>query len=425
MMNMQNMTAQAQNQENLAPLPRITVHAFCETPEAAQLMQTVANDRRMARTDVHIFGGGIPGAVQAYAQAMTPELLVVESQKEANGLFADLMALAAVCSPQTRVVVIGHHNDIQLYRRLIAEGVSDYLVMPLAPVQVINSFANIFMASEHKALGKVVTFIGARGGSGSSTIAHNVAWHLSQDFEKNTVVVDMDLAFGTAALDYNVHATQGILDALSSQDRIDPVFIDRLLTKCAEHLMLLASPASIERVIDVRNETLEILLDTLRGSTPWTVLDLPSDWETWTRTAFIQADSIVITATPDLVSLRNVKSMLDVAKGLRPNDEPPLVVMNQVGQHKRPEIPVEDFCEALSIKPAAVIDYDPEHFGAALNESKMLAEIAPSSRAAQAVRSLAGRILGQESPEKEDKGSALSRILGNITQMLPFGNRKG
>jgi pilus assembly protein CpaE len=425
MMNMQNMTAAARKEENLAPLPRITVHAFCETQEFMGLMQSVAADRRMARAHVQVFPGGIPAAVQAYAQTMTPELLVLESLKDANALFADLMALAPVCSPHTKVVVVGHQNDIQLYRRLIAEGVSDYLVMPLTTGQVLNSFANIFAGSEQNALGHVVAFIGARGGAGSSVIAHNVAWHLAKEYEKNTVVVDLDIAFGTAALDYNVHATQSIIDALSSTDRIDPVFVDRLLTKCAEHLMLLASPASVEQVIDIRSETLEILLDTLRGSTPWTVLDLPSDWEPWTKTAFIQADAIIITATPDLVSLRNVKTMLDAAKSLRPNDEPPMVVMNQVGQQKRPEIPVDDFCEALSISPAAVIEFDPENFGTALNESKMLAEIAPGSKAAQAMRSIARRLLGEEVETKKASASPISRIFENIGRMFSFGSKKG
>ncbi|HHN73016.1 MAG TPA: CtpF protein, partial [Thermopetrobacter sp.] len=116
---MHSMPAMPNGGDNVAPLPRITVHAFCETQETASVMQAVAADRRMSRATMHVYTGGIPAAVQAYAQAVTPELVIVESARTGDELMAELASLAQVCAPHTRVIVIGHQNDIQLYRRLI------------------------------------------------------------------------------------------------------------------------------------------------------------------------------------------------------------------------------------------------------------------------------------------------------------------
>ena len=84
-------------------------------------------------------------------------------------------------------------------------------------------------------------------------------------------------------------------------------------------------------------------------------------------------------ATPDLASLRNAKSMIEVIRHNRPNDAPPRLVLNQVGQPKRPEIPAKDFAETLGVEPAAVVNFDPLLFGQAANNGQMLIELQPNA----------------------------------------------
>ncbi len=414
---------------NVPPLPHITIHAFCETDKGVALMQSTFADRHFARTSAQVFTGGIQGAVQAYAQAITPELLIVESTKDSQTLLAELQALAQVCAPQTKVIVIGHHNDIHLYRTLIAQGVSDYLVMPLRPQELLIAISNIFTAnSEAAPIGRLVAFIGARGGAGSSAIAHNVAWFLAEQYGKNTVVADLDLAYGTAGLDFDKDPAQGIVDALMASDRIDPVLIDRLLAKCSEHLMLLASPASVDKVIDIQGETLSILLDTLRAIAPFTILDLPSDWESWTRNALIGADDVIITATPDLVSVRNVKSMLDMLKQLRPNDDKPGLILNKVKQTKKGdlEISMQEFAEAFDIEPLGTISFQPEVFNGALNEGMLVAQYDPKSEATKVFDHLARRLLGHNLEEDQVNGSNKHKgIFTSLREMLNKIGKKG
>jgi len=123
-----------------------------------------------------------------------------------------------VCDAGTRVVVIGRLNDVLLYRELIRRGVSDYLIAPVGTIDVVRSVCGLFSSPDAKPVGRVVAIIGAKGGVGASTIAHNLPWAVARDLKLDTVVTDLDLAFGTAGLDYNQDPPQGIADAVFSPD---------------------------------------------------------------------------------------------------------------------------------------------------------------------------------------------------------------
>jgi pilus assembly protein CpaE len=165
----------------------------------------------------------------------------------------------------------------------------------------------------------------------------------------NTVLVDLDLAFGTAGLDFNQDPLHGIADALSQPDRLDPVLMERMMARCGDHLSLFAAPASLERDYDISAETFEEVAHKIRASTPYVVLDLPHAWTPWKRRMLTTSDDVVIVAEPDLASLRNAKNIVDLVRAARPNDAPPRVVLNKVGVPGRPEIPPKDFGEALGL----------------------------------------------------------------------------
>src|SRR4029079_3436292 len=185
-------------------------------------------------------------------------------------------------------------------------------------------------------------------------------------------------------------------DALGQPDRIDQTLLDRLLTKCGDKLSLLASPGAIARDFHIEGSAGEIILNTVRNSVPCVVVDVPNMWAPWIKYTLLHADEVVITATPELASLRNTKNLVDLLKQGRPNDQPPRLVMNQVGIPKRPEIPVADFAKALSLEPSLSISYDAQTFGAASSNGKMLEEISAKAKVADSVAILAQMLLGQE-----------------------------
>src|SRR5262245_45445707 len=115
-------------EQHIAPIPRISIQAFCESPETTAAMQSSSEDRRMSKAHLKTQMGGVAAAVEAYRTAPTPNVIIIESQSRGDDLLSGLDTLAEVCDAGTRVIVVGKHNDIVLYRELVRRGVSDYLM---------------------------------------------------------------------------------------------------------------------------------------------------------------------------------------------------------------------------------------------------------------------------------------------------------
>lgn len=399
-------------EDHIAPAPRVSVQAFCETVETAAAVQSAGEDRRLGKAHLKVQMGGMAAATEAYRSAPTPNVIVLEADGRSD-ILASLDQLASVCDPGTRVIVIGRVNDVALYRELVRRGVSDYVIAPVGTIDVVRSICNLFSAPEAKAVGRIVAVVGAKGGVGASTIAHNVAWAIARDLAMDSVVADLDLAFGTAGLDYNQDPPQGIADAVFSPDRVDTAFIDRLLSKCTDHLSLLAAPATLERVYDFGVDAFDAIFDTLRASIPCVVLDVPHQWSGWTRRALVNADDILIVAAPDLANLRNTKNIFDLLKAARPNDRSPLYCLNQVGVPKRPEINAAEFAKAIESEPIVSIPFDPQMFGSAANNGQMIAEVSANHRSTEMFLQIAQRLTGR-SESKRPRGSFLSPLIGKL-----------
>src|ERR1700729_1920109 len=400
----------AGREENIAPASRVSVQAFCETVETAAAIQSAGEDRRMAKAHLRIQMGGLVAAIEAYQSSPTPNVIILESENRDTDILNGLDQLAPVCDAATRVVIIGRMNDVMLYRELVRRGVSDYLISPVSVLQVVRAICGLFSAPDAKPVGRIVAVVGAKGGVGASTIAHNIGFSIAHDLKLDAVVTDLDLAFGTAGLDFNQDPQQGIAEAVFSPDRIDNAFIDRLLSKCTDHLSLLAAPATLDHVYDFGADAFESIFDSLRATVPSVVLDVPHLWSGWTRQTLVGADDILIVAAPDLANLRNTKNLYDFLKAARPNDQRPLYCLNQVGVPKRPEIKAADFAKALDDDPIAVIPFEPQLFGSAANNGQMIAEISANHRTAELLRQLAQKLTGRTEPKRKSSSLLSPRI---------------
>ena len=390
--------------EHIAPAPRVSVQAFCEAVETAAAVQGAGEDRRLHRAHLKIQMGGIAAAIEAYKASPTPNVIVIETENRGDQILTGLDALAEVCDEGTRVIVIGRLNDVVLYRELVRRGVNEYLITPIGTIDVVRAICGLFSAPDAKPVGRVIAVVGAKGGVGASCVAHNLAWAVAREAQLDTVVVDLDLGFGTAGLDYNRDPPQGVADAVFSPDRIDTAFIDRLLSKCTDHLGLLAAPATLERVYDFAAEAFDPIVDSLRSTVPCIVLDVPHQWSGWTKKMLIASDDILVVASPDLANLRNTKNLLDLLKAARPNDRRPRYCLNQVGIAKRPEIKPADFAKALEDQPAAVIPFEPQLFGTAANNGQMIAELSSSHKVAETFRQLAQTLTGRTDSKSGHSG---------------------
>src|SRR6201991_3921388 len=395
----------------ISPAPRVSVQMFCVNEATATTARAAAEDRRLAKVHLSVHMGGIAAAIDAYHTAPTPNVIMLETEGHSD-ILAGLDDLAGVCDPGTRVIVIGTATDITPYRELVRRGVNDYVIGPVEVLDVVRSICSLFSASEAVTVGRMIAVVGAKGGVGASTVAHNIAWHMGRDVALDSVVIDLDLAFGTASLDYNQDPVQGIANAVFSPERLDSSFMERLLAKCTDNLSLLAAPAALDQVYDFGADAFDAIFDTLRMTTPCIVLDVPHQWTAWTRRALVGADDILIVAEPDLANMRNTKNMMSMLKSSRPNDRPPLYCINQVGMAKRPEIELRDFAKTIESQPIATIPFDSRTFGEAANNGQMIVEVAAKHRAARMFLQMARRLTGRNEPKKKD--SFLSPIISKL-----------
>lgn len=395
------------------PVPRISIQAFCETQEVASVVQAAISDRRMNKAHVKLHMGGAPAAVEAYRSAPTPNLIVLEATHDRNALVGHLDDLSEFCDAGTKVIICGKVNDIVLYRQLIMRGVSEYLVAPFDVMEFVQAVSNLYTAPGANPVGRVVAVIGAKGGVGSSTVAHNVAWSIASGLDTSTIIADLDLGFGTAGLDYNQDPPQGISEAVFAPDRVDANLVDRLLSKCSDNLSLLAAPATLDRLYDFPETAFDSVIDVVRASTPCIILDLPHAWTAWTRRMLVGADEVMIVAAPDLANLRNAKNILDNIRSARPNDHQPKLILNGVGLLKRPEIAIADFTKTVELEPLAVIPHDAKLFGAAANNGQMIAEIDANSKVAEIFGDLA-RVISGKGEIRKAKRSLFEPLMARL-----------
>jgi len=388
------------------PVPRISIHAFCEFPDTGAALQRAGGDRRLSKAHLQVQLGGVNAAIEHYNGQITPNLLIVETKLNGTDALNELDRLAEVCDPATKVVVVGRVNDVELYRELMRRGASEYLVAPLEPLQLIEVISGLYLDPGASPIGRVIAVVGARGGAGSSTLSHNIGWCIAEELHINTTIVDLDLPFGTVGLDFNDEASQGVSDALNAPERLDDVLLDRLLLKRGDHLSLFTAPAALERDYDAVPESYEAVIDAVRQTTPCVILDLPHGWQPWIKATLLAADDVVIVATPDLTSLRNAKNIIELVKNARPNDTPPRLVINQVGMPKRPEIPSKDFAETMGIDPSAIIAFEPALFGQAANNGQMMIELAPKAPVSESVRRLCRLLTGRTMQGAAGRSSA-------------------
>jgi pilus assembly protein CpaE len=393
-------------------IPRITIQAFCEHSQTAQLVESAIHDRRMSKVALTTHNGGIDGAVETYKSNPTPNLIIVETTLSPGEIPLALERLAEVCDASTRLIVLGHVNDVQLYRELIRSGVSEYVVLPTSAQSIVTAITDLFASAGAAPIGRTVGFVAAKGGAGSSTIAHNVAWAIAQTLRQDSLILDMDLAFGTAGLNFNQDPPHGLADAVLANQKMDQVMLDRLMSKAANHINLLTAPVTLDRTYDFEEREFEQILEMSQTTMPVVVLDIPHAWNAWIRHTLATIDEVVIVAEPDLANLRNAKTLADTIKALRPTETAPNLVINKLGLPRRPEISANEFAGSIECRLLGQIPFDAALFGTAANNGQMIAEVSANNKINDIYRAIGLHVTGRQPAQAGGKGASLMKLPG-------------
>jgi pilus assembly protein CpaE len=409
---------QAESRFNAVALARPRIHIFCEEDgsiaEEAQMLE-----RRTLRAHaIEILQGGLAGALAAYERAGSPELLVIETHLSPEPLFASLESLAALCQEDTRLIIIGKINDVNVYRAMLRRNISDYLVAPPAPGQLAAAIRSALQPESETAAGRMISVIGAKGGCGASTICHNLGWALAEIMQTDTVIADCNLPFGTLGLNFNQDAGHGLAGALAAGDKLDTVMIEKLLARCSDNLSLLTAAVMPGGAPDISPASAMHLASLLRQSARICLFDIPCGWPEWTRLLIEVSDDCVVVAEPDLVNLRNARNLFETVREGRANGRPPLLVMNKVGLPRRPELTVAEFAGALDAAPSLTVEFDARLFGVAANNGLMIGEASPKSGAAVSFRRFAGMLAGQNSAKPAAHGNPLRPLIDRISRQF-------
>lgn len=348
-----------------------------------------------------IMRGGIAKAIEYLTEQRSPHLLIVDISGIDMPL-SQIQMLADVCEPGTGVIALGDHNDVGLYRDLVDAGVSDYLVKPLTRELLGKVVAPKSNAGEVKRatlkLGKVVSFIGARGGVGTTTLAANFAWHLANRQSRRVALVDLDLQSGDCALLFNIKPIPGFRDALANPLRLDALLVDRIMSQVGERLFVLGSEEPLQDNVQFTASAIDTLFSVLRTQFHYIVVDVPRTPTPAYRRALEMSDRRVIVVDQTMRSMRDAVRVAHLFSDDEALDPRNIFVVNRIGEAGANALSLNDIKTVLQVQPTSLIPFLPKLVTPAAHH----AEVAASKRGkfADAIATLALEVSGRQQQRK-------------------------
>lgn len=365
----------------------------------------------MHRQNIHDFAvepGTAAEAAEYLKSHPSPQTLVVEIPN-AETAARMLDALADVVNHATRVIVTGRVDTFSFYHWLMGLGIHDYLLQPFNEQQLASALmksapgaAAAAPAEKVQRPTKTIALIGARGGVGTTTVATAIASILANEHEIPTALIDLDTQFGSVALGLDLEPSRGLRDALEKPDRIDTLFLERVMMKPNPNLSILSAEEPFAEIIAPHAQAAELLFAALREKFPMLVVDLPRQMNSMTRYVLANADHVIIVSEPSILSLRDALRVKDyVADTLK--RPAPMIVINREGYSSKTEPSRSEFARHLGTEPST---YVPFHAGiiSATGKGDNTAADKKLTSAIKPLRELSMKFAGQPDDEAEPAG---------------------
>jgi len=358
-------------------------------------------------------GGGIAEALAELPGIPTPELLVIDISQSPDPV-TETSNLAAVCDENTHVIILGAVNDIRLFRALVDIGADDYLLKPVSPEILSEAVTRVLTPAaaaetDDGGEGRIVTVVGARGGSGATSVAVNSAWLAAEDLGLKTALVDLDLHFGTVALSLDIEPGRGFGEALESPNRIDALFLERAMVRVGKNLSVLGSERMLENTPHLSASAIDPLVERLRSDFRGAIFDLPRAMVTATPQLLAVSNSVVLVSDLSLAGMRDSLRLSEFIRAKAPTADLRVVVNRTDGKTKNGEMKPEEFERNAELKIAAVLPDDVKSAAKAAGTGKPLAAVAPKGRFASALRGFVPEMLGIAPARKASLWQRMSR----------------
>jgi pilus assembly protein CpaE len=346
---------------NTAGAEKPAFMAFVSDSADIETLKAFAVFHQWAQADIN--QGDIKTATQFLKNHTSPTLLLVEipSAAEAPAL---LDALANVCDPHTKVITIGSVNEYSFYCWLMDIGIFSYLLKPMTLPALEGAFkksteTHAAHAKEDKKLGKVIAVMGTRGGVGATTVSLNLAGVLADRSKTPVALIDIDPHGGSIALALDIEPGRGLREAIERPDRIDSLFMDRVMIKPHKNLSVLSAEEAMHDQIMPHAEAAELLLAELRAKFGVVLIDIPRRLNAGNLDFLKRADQIVLVTELTLLSLRDALRISDMIRDVL-KLKPPIIVANRIGMVPKQEMQVPDYEKGINAKVACRIPFVPD-----------------------------------------------------------------
>lgn len=404
------------NVETSILLPAATIGVFARDKTLKETVAKLADDWRFARTQMDVIDGDVDTAMSLYKSKPAHNVIIVETQSVDDAFVQQLEDLAQYCDETTAAIVIGHVNDVNLYRKLIAMGVSDYLVLPLSGEVLSEVMAKSMIDRLGASGSKLVAVLGAKGGVGASSVAQALATGVSEFMDEKTMIMDAAGGASYLTVAFGADPLTSLSAAAKAAVASDKDSLKRMILKPTAKLSVLASGGEGILETPVTAEGFEDVLDAVMEENPATIVDLSQAESKIAKVTLQRAHVIVLVAQPTVQSLRNVRSLMQDIKDLRGGEGETSqikLVLNMKGQFADQEVPPGDVEKALGKKIDLILPFDTKAFpmaevtGQKIFEAKALRPIA--QKLAAMVEDLFDARMKEETEEDAPNG-----ILGSL-----------
>lgn len=355
-------------------------------------------------------GSPIEAAMAIHEAEYNVKYLVIDIGSKGQEVLNELDKLAEQCDVDARVLVLGTINDINFYREILGRGVLDYLTHPVR-MDAIRAVFFQKSVSQNAKLGKVIAFMGAGAGDGSSTIAVNTAYAIASLHKKKTVLVDLDYQFGMVARNLDMPSQYGLRDAFDHPERgVDATLVERMATAYSEYLDVVAAPNNLQYLPAITADLVREMVQSLRQKYEIVVLDIPHVWNHWISAAIISADHIVLVGQLWLKSVTHSARLLAMWRSLGIVDTDISVVINRSGSKFKEAMNPKDFERVSGHKISFYVANDIKTMIKAENNGTTIIEQGDSAVANQ-VMQLAAEVL--QCMKVDVKGRNKTHLLAN------------
>jgi pilus assembly protein CpaE len=401
-------------------LPRLNIAVYTIGNHLSDVVGQLMLDRRLVNSKISIFMGGIPAAINHYKDNLTPDMLIVELDTDLNNMMNDLFELSEVCDPGTRVVVAGKINDVELYRELIRNGISEYLVLPTTPIGIISVISNIYQDKTAVPLSPAIAFIGAMGGVGTSIIAQSVALNIADNCGIDTIFMDLDAAFPLSSLSWSVNPEKNIAHLIqASSNHVDEALLRRGLTKITSNLNLLISPMNPMVEWDYSHaDVLSECIELAKSISDYTIFDIPAGRITVEKyVALLNASAVVIVTEPTIKGIRNLGVLYETINNLRPNDPPPKVILNKIDSPDATHLDINTIRNNIDITPDVSIRYVSGAIDLAISRGVPVSSLSGTTEFQEDIQQCTNLILGKQIAQPDDH-SMVFKVMNNIKKAI-------